>query len=51
MRVGLEVVAVLEGAGLALVGVDRHQARPLLLTHEAPFAPGRKAGAAEAAQA
>ena len=31
MRVGLEVVAVLEGAGLALVGVDRHQARRRLV--------------------
>src|SRR6266851_4940189 len=50
MRVGLEVMAVLEGAGLALIGVDRHQARALLLAHEAPFAPGGKAGAAEPAQ-
>src|ERR1700736_1430068 len=34
MRIGLEIVAVLEGAGLALVGVDRHQPRALLLAHE-----------------
>ena len=50
MRVGLEVVAVLEGAGLALVGVDRHQPRPRLGADEAPLAPGREARAAEAAQ-
>ena len=51
MRVALEIVAVLEGAGLALVGVDREVARLRLLAHELPFAPGRKAGAAEPAQA
>ena len=51
MRVALEIVAVLEGAGLALVGVDREIARLRLLAHELPLAPGREAGAAEAAQA
>ena len=47
----LEIVAVLEGAGLALVGVDREQARRRFGAHQRPFAAGRKAGAAEAAQA
>ncbi len=51
MRVGLEIMAVLERAGLALVAVDRHQARAGLGTDEAPFAAGREAGAAEAADA
>ena len=51
VRIALEIVAVLEGAGLALVGVDRHQPRRRLGAHQRPFAPGRKAGAAEAAQA
>ena len=51
MRIALEVEAVLEGAGLAFVDVDRHQARRRLAAHDAPLAAGRKAGAAEAAQA
>ena len=51
MRIELEIVAVLERAGLALVAVDRHQARRRLRAHQRPFAAGRKAGAAEAAQA
>src|SRR5204862_5920815 len=51
MRVGFEKIAVLEGAGLALIGIDRHQPRLWLLPHKAPFAPGRKTGAAEPAQA
>ena len=50
VRIALEIVAVLEGAGLALVGVDREQARRRLGAHQRPFAAGRKAGAAEAAQ-
>ena len=51
MRIALEIIAVLEGAGLAFVGVDRHQPRRGLGAHQLPFAPGREAGAAEAAQA
>ena len=51
MRVALEVGAVLEGAGLALVDVHGHQARRGLLAHDAPLAAGREAGAAQAAQA
>ncbi len=51
VRVGLEEIAVLEGAGLALVGVDRQQPRRRLLAHQTPFASGRKPGAAEPAQA
>src|SRR5258706_512617 len=48
---GVEIVPILEGAGLALVAVDRHQARAGLAAPRAPLARGRKAGAAEAAQA
>src|SRR5262249_37601952 len=48
--IGLEIMAILEGAGLALVGIDRHEARPRLVAHKAPFAPGREARAAEPAQ-
>ena len=51
VRVALQVGAVLEGAGLAFVDVHRHQARRGLVAHDAPLAPGRKAGAAQAAQA
>ncbi len=50
VRVGFEKIAVLEGAGLALVAVDREQPRRRLLAHQPPFAPGRKPGAAEPAQ-
>ena len=46
----LEVVAVLEGAGLALVAVDGHQARRRLRAHQGPFASGGKPGTAEPAQ-
>ena len=51
MGIGFEIVAVLEGAGLALVGIDRHQARLGLGADEPPLAPGRKPGAAKTAQA
>ena len=50
MRIGFEIIAVLEGAGLALVAIDRHQPRPGLAEHRAPFASRRKTGAAEPAQ-
>ena len=50
MRIGFEKIAVLERAGLALIGIDRHQPRLWLLPHKAPFAPGRETGAAEPAQ-
>src|SRR5262249_61450390 len=50
VRVLLEIVAVLEGAGLALVGGDREQPRRRFRAHQRPLAPGRKTGAAEAAQ-
>ena len=51
VRVALQVMAVLEGAGLALVDVDGHQPGRGLIAHDAPLAPGRKSGAAQAAQA
>ena len=51
VRVAVEIEAVLEGAGLALVAVDGHQPRPGFAEHRAPFAPGRETGAAEPAQA
>ena len=50
MRIEREIIAVLEGAGLALVGVHRHQPRPGLGANQRPLAAGRKARAAEAAQ-
>ena len=50
MRIALEVVAVLERAGLAFVDVDRHQPRRGLGAHDPPLAARRKAGAAQAAQ-
>src|SRR5581483_3867173 len=50
VRILLKVVAVLEGAGLALVAVDRHQPRRRLLADKAPLAPGREPGPAEPAQ-
>ncbi|KAH2808480.1 hypothetical protein KXV85_005980, partial [Aspergillus fumigatus] len=42
---------VLECAGLALVGIDRHHPRSGLAEHGAPLASGRKARAAKPAQA
>ena len=51
VRVLLEIIAVLERARLAFVAIDREQARRRFGAHQRPFAPGRKAGAAEAAQA
>jgi hypothetical protein len=51
VRVALQVETVLEGAGLAFVDVDGHQARRRLLAHDAPLAPRREARAAQAAQA
>ena len=51
VRLALEIVAILEGAGLALVAVDGHQPRALFAAHEAPFASRREACAAETAQA
>ena len=50
VRVALQIVAVLEGAGLALVAVDGQEARSGLLADDAPLAPGREARAAQAAQ-
>jgi len=51
VRVALQVDAVLEGAGLALVDVDGHQARTRFAAHDAPLAACREACAAQAAQA
>src|SRR5258705_7891779 len=50
MWIALQVVAVLEGAGLSFDDVDRHQARRRFRSDDLPFAAGREAGAAEAAQ-
>src|SRR5579862_1156089 len=51
VRVVAQDVAVLAGAGFALVGVDHEVARPVaLLRHERPFEPGREAGATTPAQ-
>ncbi len=50
VRVSLQEIAVLEGPGLAFIGVDRHQPRARLLTHQSPFLAGGEAGAAKPAQ-
>lgn len=46
MRIAFQIMAVLEGARLAFVGVDAHQSRSGLGAHEAPLPPGGKARAA-----
>ncbi len=51
MRVAAQIVAVLEGAGLALVAIDAQVARAGLAADDLPFAAGGEAGAAQAAQA
>ncbi|MCY1236344.1 hypothetical protein D9M69_458720 [compost metagenome] len=51
MRIALQVDAVLEGARLAFIDIHGHQARCRLLLHDAPFAAGGEARAAQAAQA
>src|SRR5690349_155616 len=50
MRIGLEIIAVLERTGFALVAVHGHQPRPGLAEYGAPFATGWKARAAETSQ-
>src|SRR5579863_4505089 len=50
MRIGLEIITVLERSGFALIAVDGHQPGAWLAQHRAPFAPRREARAAEAAQ-
>ena len=51
MRIALKIVPILECAGLALVAIDGEQPRRRLGADQRPFPAGRKAGAAEAAQA
>jgi hypothetical protein len=51
VRVALQVETVLEGAGLAFVDVDGHQARGGLARTMRHLRPAGKAGAAQAAQA
>src|SRR6185503_16576004 len=50
VRIALEVIPVLERAGLALVDVDRHQARRRFRRDDLPLASGGEARAAEAAK-
>ncbi len=50
MGIGVEVVLILEGPGLTLVAVHRHQARTGLAAHGAPLAARREAGAAQPPQ-
>ena len=50
VRVAFEVETVLEGAGLALIDVDRHQPGRRLGRDDLPLAARRKARSAEAAQ-
>ena len=51
MRVALQRPAVFEGAGLALVDVDRHQPWCGLVFHNAPLAPCGESSATQTAQA
>src|SRR5208282_474794 len=51
MGIALEVPAILEGAGLALVRIHGKQAWARVGAHEAPFAAGGEPGTAEPAQA
>jgi len=51
MRVHVDEDAVLEGAGLHLVGIDHHIARPHIIGRNTlPFASGRETGSAPTAQ-
>src|SRR5258708_38226835 len=50
MRISLEIHAVLEGAGLAFIDVDRHQPGRCFAAHDAPLAARGETRAAEAAQ-
>ena len=43
----LEIEAVFEGAGLALVAVDGHQSGARIAANDLPFAPGRETGPAQ----
>ena len=47
MRPGQQIMAVLEGPGLALVAIDAQIARPPAAPHELPFLARGEAGAAE----
>ena len=50
VRIEAEIVAILERAGLALVAIHGHQARPHLCANQRPFAARREARATETAQ-
>ncbi len=50
MRIAAQIMAVLEGAGFTLVGIDHHQPRPLIATDRPPFLGRGEAGAAAAPQ-
>ena len=51
VRIALEVIAILEGAGLAFVAVDGHQPRTRKRAYDLPLLAGGEARAAETAQA
>ena len=51
VRLALEIIAILEGAGLALSPLTAIRPRPLLGAHQPPLAPRGEPRAAEAAQA
>ncbi len=50
MRVAFEIDAVLEGTGLSLIDIHRHEAGSGFATHDAPLAPSWKTRATQAAQ-
>ena len=50
VRITLQIITILEGAGLALVAIDRHQSRAGFTEHRTPFAAGRESSAPESTQ-
>jgi hypothetical protein len=50
MRIGVEVILILERTRLALIAVDGHQTGARLAAHRSPFAACRESGTTEAAQ-
>ena len=50
MGIAFEIIAVLERAGLAFVGIHAHQARGRFRTHDAPLTPRGEARSTKTAQ-
>ena len=50
MRITLQIIAVFESARFALIDIDRHQSRCILLFEDAPLTPSWKPSAAKASK-